>query len=172
MNELSTLKPPAGSKKARKRKGRGTASGVGKTCGRGMNGQKSRSGGSIPRFFEGGQMPLQRRLPKRGFSNYRQKLDFQAVNVSELSRFDDGATVDIDALKRIGLVKGHDARAKITGTGELTQKLIIHASRISQKGARPERTKSERLSERVVVTQSAAAKITAAGGQVEVGGSQ
>ncbi len=172
MNELSNLKPPAGSTKGRKRKGRGTSSGMGKTSGRGMNGQKSRSGGSIPRFFEGGQMPLQRRLPKRGFSNYRQKLDYQAVNVCELSRFDDGATVDVEALKRIGLVKGHDARVKITGNGDLGKKLIIKASRISQKGSRPERTKTERLNEWVVVTQSAADKITAAGGQVELGGSQ
>ena len=169
MNELSTLKPAEGSTKARKRVGRGTSSGRGKTSSRGHNGQKSRSGGSIPRFFEGGQMPLQRRLPKRGFSNARHKVVYYAVNVVDLNRFEDGATVDLEALKHIGLAKGHDVRIKITATGELSKKLTVKASRVSEKGARPERSKGERRAEFIVVTKAAAAKIEAAGGQVEIG---
>jgi len=168
MNELSNLKAPKGSTKPRKRVGRGTSSGKGKTCTRGHNGQKSRSGGGIPSWFEGGQMPLQRRLPKRGFSNYRQKLDYLAINVDDLDRFEDGATVDMDSLKHIGLVKGHDARVKITGTGNLTKKLVVKASRISEKGVKPERNKDARRAEWIVVTKSASGKIIAAGGEVEV----
>jgi len=168
MNELSNLKAPKGSTKPRKRVGRGTSSGKGKTSTRGHNGQKSRSGGGVPSWFEGGQMPLQRRLPKRGFSNYRQKLDYVAINVNELDRFEDGATVDMDSLKHIGLVKGHDARVKITGTGNLTKKLVVKVSRISEKGVKPERNKDARRAERIVVTKAASGKIIAAGGEVEV----
>ncbi len=169
MNELSNLKPAPGSTKTSRRKGRGRASGNGKTCGKGQKGQKSRSGGKPPVGFEGGQMPLQRRLPKRGFSNYGHKLEYTAVNVSQLNRFEAGETIDIDAIKRAGLVTGHDARVKITGSGELTTKLVVQASRIAEKGARPERTKFARRSEFVVVSKSAAAKIAAAGGEVRVG---
>ena len=113
-------------------------------------------------------MPLHRRLPKRGFSNYRQKQNYVAVNVKDLARFEDGATVDIEALKRVGLAKGHDVYVKITGTGDLDKKLTVKVSRISEKGVKLERTKQARRAERVVVTKAAAAKITAAGGEVEV----
>ena len=152
MNELSNLKPPAGAVKARKRVGRGIGSGLGKTCGKGQKGHKSRSGGKTPRGFEGGQMPIHRRLPKRGFSNYGSRLDYLAINVSRLDRFEDGATVDLDALKKAGIAKGHDVRIKITGVGELSKKLIVKASRVSQAGVKPERTKSERRDEFLVVT--------------------
>ena len=124
MNELSNLKPSPGSVTRRKRVGRGTGSGKGKTSSRGQKGQKSRSGGSTARGFEGGQMPLHRRLPKRGFSNYGHKLLFTTVNVCQLEKFEDGATVDIDALKRVGLAKGDGVRVKITGAGDLTRKLV------------------------------------------------
>jgi large subunit ribosomal protein L15 len=169
MNELSNLKPPAGAVKARKRVGRGLGSGLGKTCGKGQKGHKSRSGGKTPRGFEGGQMPLHRRLPKRGFSNFGHRLDYMAINVSRLERFEDGATVDLDALKRLGMAKGHDIRVKITGMGELSKKLIIKASRVSEAGKSPERSKTERRNEFLVVTKGAADKIIAAGGAVEVG---
>lgn len=169
MNELSNLKPAPGSIRKRKRVGRGMGSGTGKTCGKGQKGQKSRSGGKPRPGFEGGQMPLHRRLPKRGFSNWMHKVEFTTVNVALLERFEDGATVDIEALKRVGLAKGHDARVKITGDGDLTRKLVVQAARISQKGARPERTKFARRAELVIVSKSAAEKIQAAGGSVEVG---
>jgi large subunit ribosomal protein L15 len=113
-------------------------------------------------------MPLQRRLPKRGFSNYRQKLAFQAIGVEELNCFEDGATVDMAALKHAGLVKGHDARVKITGDGDITKKVVVKAARISEKSARPERSKEVRRGERIVVSKSASEKITAAGGEIEV----
>ena len=168
MNELSNLKPPKGAVKKRNRVGRGMGSGNGKTSGRGHKGQKSRSGGKPRVGFEGGQMPLQRRLPKRGFSNYPHKFEFLAINVSVLDRFDDGTTIDIDALKQAGIAKGHDVRVKITGSGELKTKLVVKASRIAKKGQRPERTRVERKTEYLVVSTTAAEKIQAAGGQVEV----
>ena len=169
MNELSNLKPSPGSTKKRKRVGRGQGSGTGKTSGRGQKGQKSRSGGGTPRGFEGGQMPLHRRLPKRGFSNYGHKLEFLAINVSMLERFEDGATIDIDALKQAGLCKGHDIRVKITGSGNLTTRLVVKAARVAAKGDSPDRSKTDRRAERVVVSKTAADKIAAAGGSVEVG---
>ena len=168
MNELSNLKPSPGSVTRRKRVGRGTGSGKGKTSGRGQKGQKSRSGGSTARGFEGGQMPLHRRLPKRGFSNYGHKLLFTTVNVCQLEKFEDGATVDIDALKRVGLAKGDGVRVKITGAGALTRKLVVKAARIAEKGSRPSRTKVERRAEHLVVSKTAADKIQGAGGTVEV----
>lgn len=168
MNELSNLKPAPGSVRRRKRVGRGRASGRGKTCGRGQKGQLSRSGGKLPPGFEGGQMPLQRRLPKRGFSNYPHRLEYTALNVGRLDKFEDGATVDLEALKRLGLARGKDIRIKITGDGELTTKLVVKAARISEKGSRPQRTKQQRRAETIVVTKSAADKIRAAGGEVEV----
>ena len=113
-------------------------------------------------------MPIYRRLPKRGFSNYLHKVVFQPVSVGRLECFDDGATIDIDALKAAGLVKGHDVRVKITGDGDLTRKLTVKASRVSEKGTRPERNKHQRRAEFVVVTKSASDKIQAAGGAVEV----
>jgi large subunit ribosomal protein L15 len=129
--ELSKLKPKKGSRHARKRVGRGPGSGHGKTAGRGEKGQKSRTGFSRMRGFEGGQMPLHRRLPKRGFTNIFKK-EFAVVNVSDLERFDDGATVDEGALRKAGLVKGHKAGIKILGDGKLTKKLTVHADKFSE----------------------------------------
>ena len=103
--ELSNLKPKKGARHAKKRVGRGPGSGHGKTSGRGEKGQKSRSGYSGKRGFEGGQMPLHRRLPKRGFTNIFKK-DYAVVNVSDLERFDNGASIDEAALREVGLVKG------------------------------------------------------------------
>jgi len=166
MNELSNLTPPEGAVTRKKRKGRGIGSGVGKTCGRGQKGQKARN--TVARGFEGGQMPLHRRLPKRGFSNYPHFQRYLAVNVARLDGFEDGATIDIDALKRAGIAKGHDVRVKIVGGGELTKKLVVRAARVSSKDAKPDRSKSTRRSEFVVVTSSAAEAIKAAGGAVEL----
>jgi large subunit ribosomal protein L15 len=121
---LSRLSPPEGSKKSRKRVGRGPGSGVGKTCGRGQKGQKSRSGGKIPRGFEGGQMPLQRRLPKRGFVNPFRK-DWSVVNVGRLDVFDEGAVVDAEALLAAGLIHEVKHGVKVLGKGELGKKLTV-----------------------------------------------
>lgn len=141
---LGRLKPPAGAKRPKRRVGRGPGSGVGKTCGRGTKGQKSRSGGSIPRWFEGGQMPLQRRLPKRGFNNPFKK-QYALVKVEALNRFDDGEEVTPERLKEERLIKKTLDGVKILGDGELTKKLTVHAHRF---------------------TRSAEEKITAAGGEV------
>ncbi len=171
MNELSHLTPPEGAVTRKKRKGRGRASGIGKTSGRGQKGQKSRSGGSTPRGFEGGQMPIHRRLPKRGFSNYGHKLEFTTLPLAALNKFEAGDVIDVDALKNAGLVSGHDVRVKIVGGSELQGglSLTVKAARIAQKGVRPERNKHERRAERLIVSKSAADAITAAGGEVQVG---
>ena len=128
--ELNNLKPKKGSKHAKKRVGRGPGSGHGKTASRGEKGQKSRSGYSRQLGFEGGQMPLHRRLPKRGFTNIFKK-DYAVVNVSELDRFDNGATVDEAALRAAGLVKGANDGIKILGDGKLTKKLTVNATKFS-----------------------------------------
>ncbi len=128
--ELSNLKPKKGARHARKRVGRGPGSGNGKTAGRGEKGQKSRSGYRSKLGFEGGQMPLQRRLPKRGFTNVFKK-EHAVVNVSELERFDNGMTVDEGVLRKAGLVKGQNDGIKILGDGKLTKKLTVHASKFS-----------------------------------------
>jgi large subunit ribosomal protein L15 len=129
--ELNNLKPKKGARHAKKRVGRGPGSGHGKTSGRGEKGQKSRSGYSRMLGFEGGQMPLHRRLPKRGFTNIFKK-DYVVVNVSDLERFDNGATVDEAALRQVGLVKGQHDGVKILGTGELTKKLTVTATKFSK----------------------------------------
>ena len=129
--ELGSLKPKKGARHAKKRVGRGPGSGHGKTAGRGEKGQKSRSGYRHKLGFEGGQMPLVRRLPKRGFTNIFKK-EHAVVNVSELERFDNGATVDEAALRQAGLVKGQKAGIKILGDGKLTKKLTVHASKFSE----------------------------------------
>jgi large subunit ribosomal protein L15 len=128
--ELSNLKPKKGARHAKKRLGRGPGSGHGKTAGRGEKGQKSRSGYHSKLGFEGGQMPLQRRLPKRGFTNIFKK-EHAVVNVSDLERFDNGATVDEGALRKAGLVKGQNDGIKILGDGKLTKKLTVHATKFS-----------------------------------------
>ena len=129
--DLNNLKPKKGSKHAKKRVGRGPGSGHGKTAARGEKGQKSRSGFSRQPGFEGGQMPLHRRLPKRGFTNIFKKTH-AVVNVSDLDRFDNGATVDENELRKAGLVKGANDGIKILGDGKLTKKLTVHAAIFSE----------------------------------------
>ena len=146
MNELSRLKPPAGATKKRKRKGRGPGSGTGKTCGKGQKGQKSRSGGGVPPGFEGGQMPMHRRLPKRGFNNIF-RVHYCIVNVGLLDRFDEGAVVDQQALVDAGITRNLRTPVKLLGNGELSKKLTLKVHKTSA---------------------SAKSKIEAAGGSVEV----
>ncbi|HYS53601.1 MAG TPA: 50S ribosomal protein L15 [Thermoanaerobaculia bacterium] len=129
--ELNSLKPKKGARHARKRVGRGPGSGHGKTSGRGEKGQKSRSGFSRMRGFEGGQMPLHRRLPKRGFTNIFKKENV-IVKVSDLERFDNGATVDEAALRSAGLIRGRADSVKILSDGKLTKKLTVHANKFSE----------------------------------------
>ena len=119
-------------RKKRKRVGRGTGSGMGKTCGRGHKGQQSRSGGGTPPGFEGGQMPLYRRLPKRGFNNAKFRVVYAIVNVGQLERaFEDGAKVDADAIRKAHLINEKTGPIKILGGGELTKKLVVVADRFS-----------------------------------------
>jgi large subunit ribosomal protein L15 len=129
--ELNNLKPKKGSRHAKKRVGRGPGSGHGKTAGRGEKGQKSRSGFSRTLGFEGGQMPLHRRLPKRGFTNIFKK-EYAVVNLSDLERFDNGATVDETALRQAGLVKGRNDGVKVLGNGKLSKKLTVSATKFSE----------------------------------------
>ena len=128
--ELSNLQPAAGSKQSDNfRRGRGHGSGNGKTAGKGHKGQKARSG--APRIgFEGGQMPLYRRIPKRGFLNRNTK-EIVAINMSKLEVFEDGATVTIDAMKEVGIIKNPKDGVKILGYGELTKKLTVQANAFS-----------------------------------------
>ena len=143
---IHELHKPEGSTKAPKRVGRGQGTGQGTTAGRGMNGQNSRSGGGVRLGFEGGQMPLYRRLPKRGFTNHWAK-EYAEVNVKDLARFEDGTVVDFDLLLQSGLVKQVKDGVKVLGNGELDKKLTVKAEKFSK---------------------SAAEKIEKAGGKVEV----
>ena len=129
--ELSNLKPKKGARHGKKRVGRGPGSGHGKTASRGEKGQKSRSGYSSKLGFEGGQMPLHRRLPKRGFTNIFKK-EHAIVNLSDLERFDNGATVDEAALRQAGLIKGHHDGIKVLGNGKLSKKLTVQAKKFSE----------------------------------------
>lgn len=129
--DLHTLKPNRGAKHRVKRLGCGESSGHGKTSGKGHKGQKARSGGSIRLGFEGGQMPLIRRVPKRGFNNKAFKTKFAVVNLSQLERFDNGQAVDEALLRDSGLVRGQVAGIKVLGDGELTKKLTITALKVS-----------------------------------------
>ena len=129
---LHNLSPRPGAKKRRKRLGSGESSGTGKTSGKGHKGQKARSGGSIRLGFEGGQMPLIRRLPKRGFNNAAFKLRIAIVNLDDLNEFADGATVDEAALRKAGLVRGTIDGVKILARGELTKKVIISGAKFSE----------------------------------------
>lgn len=144
--KLHELAPAAGSKKTRTRRGRGLGSGLGKTAGRGQKGQNSRSGGGVRSGFEGGQMPLYRRLPKRGFKNVFAK-EYAEVNISQLNRFEDGATVDPVALIEMGILKNVRDGICILGNGTLEKKLTVIANGF---------------------TKTAEEKIVAAGGKVEV----
>ena len=144
--KLHELAPAAGSKKTRTRRGRGLGSGLGKTAGRGQKGQNSRSGGGVRSGFEGGQMPLYRRLPKRGFKNVFAK-EYAEVNISPLNRFEDGAPVDPVALIEMGILKNVRDGIRILGNGTLEKKLTVIANGF---------------------TKTAEEKIVAAGGKVEV----
>lgn len=129
MAELHDLRPAAGSHQSTKRKGRGPGSGRGKTAGRGENGQKSRSGGSVRPGFEGGQMPLQRRIPKRGFTPRKRKI-FQIVNVGELARVE-GSTVNAQTLKDAGLIRSVQGLVKVLAMGDLSQAYSVEAHKFS-----------------------------------------
>jgi len=144
--KLSELKPAPGSKKTKKRVGRGTGSGLGKTAGRGQDGQKSRSGGGVRPGFEGGQMPLARRLPKRGFTNIFAK-EYATVNICELNRFEDGTEITAEFLKQQRIIRKINDGLKVLGNGEITKKLTVKAAKF---------------------TKTAAEKIAAAGGTAEV----
>ena len=143
---LNELKPADGARKDKVRVGRGNGSGSGKTSGRGHKGQKARSGGGVRTGFEGGQMPIYRRLPKRGFKNIRRN-NFAEVNVNTLNIFDDGDVVDAVALVEAGILKNVLDGVRILGNGELSKKLTVKAQGF---------------------TKSAIAKIDAAGGSAEV----
>lgn len=142
---LYELKPGA-PKHAPKRKGRGPGSGDGKTAGRGHKGQNSRSGGGVRPGFEGGQMPLQRRIPKRGFTNIFKK-NYSIVNVKDLERFDDDTVVTPALLIESGLIKSVQDGVKVLGDGELTKRLVVKAHKVSR---------------------TAESKIAARGGRIEV----
>ena len=144
--KLHTLQPAEGSRKERNRVGRGQGSGNGKTAGRGQKGQKQRSGGKVRLGFEGGQQPLFRRLPKRGFTNINRK-DYAIVNVEALNRFDEGTTVTPALLIEAGLIKKELSGVKILGEGQLSKKLTVQAAKFSK---------------------AAEEVITAAGGSIEV----
>ena len=128
-NEITSV---VGKHKARRRVGRGTGTGHGKTCGRGHKGSHSRAGATSRSLHEGGQMPLFRRLPKRGFNNYKFRINFEIVNVSQLERFDDGADIDVQQLSNVGLIDNTKSKVKILGDGELTKKLQVTAHKFSK----------------------------------------
>ena len=128
---LHDLKPRPGAKHRRKRLGQGESSGHGKTSGRGGKGQTARSGSSIRPGFEGGQMPLIRRIPKRGFNNVRHGIRYLPVNLESLNQFDEGARVDETALRSVGLANGKGDGIKILGDGDLTRKLTVSAHAFS-----------------------------------------
>jgi len=144
--KLNELSPAKGSRTAPKRVGRGVASGTGKTAGRGTKGYNSRSGGGVRPGYEGGQMPLHRRLPKRGFTNIFKK-SIAVINIRDLARFDKGSVVDIESLVQTGLIKGKRDGVKLLGHGEIKYSLDVKVNQISK---------------------SAREKIEAAGGKVEV----
>lgn len=129
--KLHELQPAEGSRKVRNRVGRGTSSGNGKTSGRGQKGQKARSGGGVRLGFEGGQTPLFRRLPKRGFTNVNRK-EYAVINLDVLNRFEDGAEVTPVALVEAGIVKNEKAGIKILGNGSLDKKLTVKAAKFSK----------------------------------------
>ncbi|ASZ06465.1 MULTISPECIES: 50S ribosomal protein L15 [Enterococcus] len=129
--KLHELKPAEGSRQVRNRVGRGTSSGNGKTSGRGQKGQKARSGGGVRLGFEGGQTPLFRRLPKRGFTNVNRK-EYAVINLDVLNRFEDGAEVTPVALVEAGIVKNEKAGIKVLANGELTKKLTVKAAKFSK----------------------------------------
>ena len=144
--KLFELKPSAGTTKDAKRKGRGHGSGNGKTAGRGHKGQNARSGGGVRIGFEGGQMPIYRRLPRRGFNNIFAK-KYAEINISDLNKFEDGAVVDAQALVEAGIIKKTLDGVKVLGNGNVEKKVTVKAAKF---------------------TETAKEKIEAAGGKVEV----
>ncbi|MBO5138041.1 MAG: 50S ribosomal protein L15 [Bacilli bacterium] len=130
--KLHELEKNIGATKEKKRVGRGSGSGLGKTCGRGQKGQKARSGGSINPVFEGGQLPLYRRLPKRGFTNAMFKTEYAVINVEELNRFEDGTVVTPALLRETGIIKNQLSGVKVLGEGKLEKKLTIQANKFSK----------------------------------------
>lgn len=130
--KLHELEKNIGATHSKKRVGRGSGSGLGKTCGKGQKGQKARSGGSINPVFEGGQLPLYRRIPKRGFSNALFKTEYAIVNLSELNNFEDGTVVTPALLKETGIVKNELSGIKVLGNGNLEKKLTIQAHKFSK----------------------------------------
>lgn len=128
--KLNELKAAEGSRRARKRVGRGTSSGFGKTSGRGQKGQLARQGGKTRLGFEGGQMPLFRRMPKRGFKNINRK-EYAVVNLSDLNKFKDGSEVDLNSLQEAGLVKNQLDGVKLLAKGELKVKLTVKVNKVS-----------------------------------------
>lgn len=155
MLELHTIKPNPGAKHRKKRLGNGESSGLGKTCGKGHKGQKARSGATIRPGFEGGQMPLHRRLPKKGFNNTRFRDKIQAINLSQLeAKFEEGATVDEGTLRDAGLVQGPCDAVKLLGNGELTKKLTIIVDLASASA----REKAEKAGATITVLKDAAKK--------------
>lgn len=131
MIDLSELSPYPGSRKQKKRLGRGRGSGHGKTSGRGHNGYKSRSGSGVKPGFEGGQMPLQRRLPKRGFTNIFKKV-YSILNVKDLDRFESGSRIDNALLADSGLISRDDKPVKILGDGEIKKSFIVAVDKVSE----------------------------------------
>ena len=129
--KLHTMKPAEGATFTRKRVGRGIGSGLGKTSGKGHKGQNARSGGGVRQGFEGGQLPLFRRLPKRGFSNAMFKTEYAVINLSDLNKFEDGAVITPELLKEMGLVKKQLDGIKVLGNGKLDKKLVVKAHKFS-----------------------------------------
>ncbi len=146
MANVGQIKAPFGANTKKTIVGRG-ASSKGRACGRGHDGQNSRSGGGVRIGFEGGQMPLFRRLARKGFSNHPFKDEYQVISLNAISeKFEDGAVVNLDSLKKVNLIKGHSTKAKILSNGEITKKLTIEGLKVSA---------------------SAVEKITAAGGEIK-----
>jgi len=131
--KLHNISVPAGATKTRKIVGRGPGSGLGKTSGKGHKGQNARSGGGVRPGFEGGQLPLFRRLPKRGFSNAMFKTEYAVINLSDLNKFEDGAIVTPELLKEMGLVKNQLDGIKVLGNGTLEKKLTVKAHKFSSR---------------------------------------
>ena len=131
--KLNSLYPNEGATKSRKRVGRGPGSGLGKTSGKGHKGQNARSGGGVRPGFEGGQLPLFRRLPKRGFTNAMFKTTYAVINLSDLNKFDNGAEVTPEILKNMGIVKNLKDGIKVLGNGTLDKKLTVKANKFSLK---------------------------------------
>ncbi len=131
--KLNSLYPNEGATKTRKRVGRGPGSGLGKTSGKGHKGQNARSGGGVRPGFEGGQLPLFRRLPKRGFTNAMFKTTYAVINLSDLNKFDNGAEVTPEILKNMGIVKNLKDGIKVLGNGTLDKKLTVKANKFSLK---------------------------------------